>query len=494
MNRADSLRWGAFVIGTFALCFSNGATANIVAAWIAPALLLGFVMTTGAWLGFILTVAASSVASFVMFRGVIPITDEEYAIASVVTGLIGALPFFAHRLAAPKLGAALGSLVFPTVAVALSYLLSLGSPFGTWGNDAYVQLPFAPLAQFASVAGIWGVSFVVYWFASVAQALVTERSSSAVIAAAVFSAVFVSLVWLGASRLDGSTVTPPTVRAAALSNPRNMPDRFFEGCTQRTDYACRSAKARARQDVLFALSEKAAQQGAKVIVWYEAAAQFDAPDEAEFTARAGTFARKHGVYLIAGAARIPLAPDQLIANTAMGFTPEGVRAFEYLKTVPVPGEPIIPGDGVIPTLDTPFGRLGVLICFDADFPALSRQAAARGVDILAIPANDWRAITPLHAEMTRMRAIEGGFSIIRATSNGVSLITDQRGTVLAQNDSFTDPGAITVADVPTRRLHTVQGTIDDLFAAACMLLATLLLFTGAAVALRARQRRLAAQS
>jgi hypothetical protein len=37
----------------------------------------------------------------------------------------------------------------------------------------------------------------------------------------------------------------------------------------------------------------------------------------------------------------------------------------------------------------------------------------------------------------------------------------------------------------------VQGTIDDLFAAACMLLATLLLFTGAAVALRARRRRLA---
>ncbi|MDZ4740759.1 MAG: nitrilase-related carbon-nitrogen hydrolase [Alphaproteobacteria bacterium] len=489
MNRTDRLRWGAFAFGALALCFSNGATANVYAAWIAPALLLGFVMTTGPWLGFVLTVAASSVASFVMFRGVVPIGDEEYVIASAVTGLIGALPFFAHRLAAPQLGAALGSLVFPTVAVALSYVLSLGSPFGTWGNDAYVQLAFAPLVQFASVAGIWGVAFVVYWFAGVAQALVTERSSGATIAAATFAAVFISLIWLGASRLDGPTETSGTVRAAALSNPRTLPDRFFEGCTQRTDYACRSAKARARQDILFALSEQAVQQGAKLIVWYEAAAQFDAPDEAEFIARAGAFARKHGVYLIAGAARIPSAPDQLIANMAIGFTPEGVRAFEYLKTIPVPGEPIIRGDGVIPALDTPFGRLGVMICFDADFPALSRQAAARGVDILVIPANDWRAITPLHAEMTRMRAIESGFSIVRATSNGVSLITDQRGTVLARNNSFTDPGAITIADVPARRLATAQSTIDDLFAALCMVLASALLIFGAALALRARSGR-----
>ncbi len=489
MNRSDRLRWGAFAAGTLALCFSNGVTANVYAAWIAPTLLLGFVMTTGLWLGLALTVAASSIASFIMFRGVIPIGDEEYAIASLVTGLIGALPFLAHRLAAPRLGAVLGSLVFPSVGVALSYVLAQGSPFGTWGNDAYVQLPFAPLAQFASVAGIWGIAFAVYWFASVAQALVTERSSGANIAAASFVIVFIPLIGFGVSRLQGPTETSNTVRAAALSNPQALPDRFFEGCAQRTDYSCRSAKARARQDALFALSEQAVRQGAKLIVWYEAAAQFDAPDEAEFIARAGAFARQHGIYLIAGAARIPLAPDQLIANTAMGFTPGGERAFEYLKTVPVPGEPIIRGDGVIPTLDTPFGRIGVMICFDADFPALSRQAAARGVDILAIPANDWRAITPLHAEMTRMHAIESGFSIVRATSNGVSLIANQRGIVLAHNNAFTNPGAITLADVPTRRMDTVQSTVDDLFAALCLLLASGLLIAATALAWRTRLHR-----
>jgi apolipoprotein N-acyltransferase len=86
-----------------------------------------------------------------------------------------------------------------------------------------------------------------------------------------------------------------------------------------------------------------------------------------------------------------------------------------------------------------------------------------------------------------MRAIENGFSIIRATSNGVSLIADQRGTVLAQNNAFTDPGAITVADMPTRRLNTAQEEVDDLFAALCVLLASGLVIAAAGLALRARR-------
>jgi apolipoprotein N-acyltransferase len=37
-------------------------------------------------------------------------------------------------------------------------------------------------------------------------------------------------------------------------------------------------------------------------------------------------------------------------------------------------DPIDPGGGRVPTVDTPFGRLANVICFDADFPVLMRQA------------------------------------------------------------------------------------------------------------------------
>ena len=146
----------------------------------------------------------------------------------------------------------------------------------------------------------------------------------------------------------------------------------------------------------------------------------------------------------------PHDPEAPLENKAMAFTPESALAFTYHKAKPVPGEPIRAGDGVIPALDTPYGRVGAMICFDADFPELSRQAAARGIDVLAVPSNDWPEITPLHGEMVRFRAIESGFSVVRATSNGQSIITDPIGRALKRVNSFENRGGIAIADVPVR--------------------------------------------
>ena len=119
-----------------------------------------------------------------------------------------------------------------------------------------------------------------------------------------------------------------------------------------------------------------------------------------------------------------------------------------------------------------------MICFDADFPDLSRQAAARGVDVLAVPSNDWRAITPLHGEMIRFRAIENGFSVVRATSNGLSIVTDPLGRGLSRVNSFDSPGEIAIADVPARRIETYYGDVDDLFAGFSLLAALGLIAAG----------------
>ena len=473
-------RWIAFAAGTLALFFSNGVHGNVVGAWLAPALLLVFVVNAGVWVGFVTVIVASSAASFFMWRGAIPIADSEYVILSIISGVFVGLPFLLHRISAQRLGALAGSLVYPSAATALGYLSSLGSPFGTWGNEAYMQMDIAPLAQLASVLGIWGVAFMVSWAASTIAILVQARNRNTFVAASVFFVCLIAVLGFGASRLVVSQDVDLTVRAAALNNPSDLPDRFFEGCERRDDYACRTASARARWERLFDMSAVEARNGARVIVWYEAAAQYDESDEPEFVARAQAFAQEHNVYLIAGAARIPNGQDALIENKALVFTPDGELAFEYLKSVPVPGEPIVPGDREIRTLETPFGRLGVIICFDADFPDLSRQAAARGVDVLAIPANDWRAITPLHGEMVRLRAIENGFSIVRASSNGLSLIANQQGVVLASVNSFDEQGVATVANVPSRLQPTFYGEIDDQFAGvtALMLLGLLLAALG----------------
>ena len=270
-----------------ALLFSNGAHGNVAGAWLAPALLLVFAMNAGVWVGFIAVIAASSAASFFMWRGAIPISDAEYIILSIVSGVFVGLPLLLHRISAERLGALAGSLVYPGAATALGYISSLGSPCGTWGNKAYMQLDIAPLTQLASVLGTWGIVFIVFWAASIVAILVQARNRNTFLAAAVFGVCFIAVMGFGASRLSAPQNVDRTVRVAALNNPADLPDRFFEGCERTDDYACRSANAQARWERLFDLSAIEARNGARVIVWYEAAAQYDESDERQFVARAG---------------------------------------------------------------------------------------------------------------------------------------------------------------------------------------------------------------
>jgi apolipoprotein N-acyltransferase len=487
----SKVRWALLLAGTLAAFFSNGNAGTWLGALLAPVLLLGFVMTTGVWTGLAALLVVWTAAGYAMFRGAIPMSDAEYAVFALLSGFLSALPFLLHRVAAPKLGALSGSLVFPSVSTGLGYVLSVGSPFGTWGHEGYMLTALAPLAQIASVVGIWGITFIVGWAASAAVALGYARNRRTLKAAAVVAVVLAGAVGLGAWRLQLPVDELPKVRVAALSNPAGMSDRFFEGCGARDDYPCRTAKAQARWEHYFAASIDAARAGAKVVVWPEAAAQYDEHDEAAFIDRASDFARAHGVHLVVGAARVAKDQGAPMQNKAFAFSPEGGLALTYHKSIPVPGEPIAPGDGRIRTLDTDYGRLGVMICFDADFPALSRQAAARGVDILAVPANDWRAITPLHGEMVRMRAIENGFSVVRAASNGLSLLIDPVGRVLAGVNSFDTPGAIAMADVPARQVKTLYGDVDDQFGGLAVLAALGLVLAAAWQTWRARSRRTA---
>ncbi|WP_244928979.1 nitrilase-related carbon-nitrogen hydrolase [Nocardioides sp. W7] len=46
-----------------------------------------------------------------------------------------------------------------------------------------------------------------------------------------------------------------------------------------------------------------------------------------------------------------------------------------------------PGTELPPVLDTPFGRVSVLICYDLEFPEMARSAALRGADLITVPTN-----------------------------------------------------------------------------------------------------------
>ena len=88
-----------------------------------------------------------------------------YAIVLILTGLT-MLPYLADRLITPRLGGFVATLVFPLAFTMFEYLSSFG-PSGTINSIANTQYGNLPLLQVVSVTGIWGLTFLITWFAAV---------------------------------------------------------------------------------------------------------------------------------------------------------------------------------------------------------------------------------------------------------------------------------------------------------------------------------------
>ena len=125
-------------------------------------------------------------------------------------------------------------------------------------------------------------------------------------------------------------------------------------------------------------------------------------------------------------------------NVTSIFEPTGSLVLTQRKLFPVPG-PEAERTAIHPRQEpavivTPFGRLAVAICFDADHAETWRRVAASGADIVAIPAPDWPAIGRLHADMALLRSCSARAAIVRPARYGFSAAVNNHGAVIGEVD------------------------------------------------------------
>ena len=130
----------------------------------------------------------------------------------------------------------------------------------------------------------------------------------------------------------------------------------------------------------------------------------------------------------------------VLYNSAALVTPNGtVGHYRKLHLFVNEKDIFAPGDLGLPVFERPWGKVGMLICFDWAFPEAWRVLALRGADIICHPANlvlpgfAQRAL-PVYALTNRVYAVtanrvgtEGDL-----TFTGMSLIADPQGQVLSQ--------------------------------------------------------------
>jgi 5-aminopentanamidase len=217
--------------------------------------------------------------------------------------------------------------------------------------------------------------------------------------------------------------------------------------------------------------EAAAARGAQVVVLPELVSSGYVFRDAQ---EAGALAEPADGATVAGWARLAAAHGLVVAggfaelgaggrlyNSAALVDAGGVRAV-YRKAHLWDREKLVftPGDDAPPVLDTPHGRIGLMVCYDLEFPEWSRAAALDGAELLCVPTN-W----PRFARPEGERAMEVMRAMVTASTNRMAVAVCDRcgpergvewvaGTAIAGPDGWLLAGpppsaepALLVADV-----------------------------------------------
>jgi apolipoprotein N-acyltransferase len=495
-RKVERLSWLWLAVGAILLFLSSLQPSLPVAAWLAPLFLLRFTRTQRPWIGL---PALALVSCIVMYSkwtiGFAPAT--MLGVSGAIAALVTVAGYAVDRQLTPRLSGLVATLVFPLATTSLdwlgsvlaaplsSYTLpSLFSVSGTWNSPAYSQAGNLALMQIVALTGLWGLTFLISWFGSIVNALWEQkRPGQAYEGRPVrtsligFTAVMLAVITFGSARLAFFSPTQQSVRVAGIV-PRDElfatimqmnPQELMPGTAAQRDAA--RARLTPIVDDLFARSQQEANNGAKIVVWGETAAPVLEEDTIAVIEQASTLARRAQIYLqIAIVVFNNTDHYPFLQNRAIMLDPAGTVVWDYHKAYPTPGENtmVAAGAAVVPFIDTPYGRLATVICFDADFPGLVRQAGQAGVDILLLPYKDWASVSNQHAQMATFRAIENGVSLVRPVLSGLSTAIDPQGRTLAQVDAFTTGSPTLVTMVAMQGRATLYARIGDTFAYLCI--------------------------
>jgi len=450
------------LIGFVFLIFSNGIFRIIpIAAWLAPVFLIRFLRTQKKLKGLLISLPVFLIAWIIMVYGLYSGMPAWVSIISgLVYGIVFFLPYLADRSISPRIKGFLSTLVFPLAVVTIEFIMSI-PPANSWFSLAYTQYGNLPLMQIVSIAGIWGISFLIAWFASIVNWAWEQEFSLQKIKKgfSLYFGILIALLLLGGAYLTFLPADSDTVRVAGITRSFDM-DTEAKKCNK--DVNCLEELFDRSLDEFLQDSKKAASFGAEIIMWQENGLAAYHYDEAEYIDKGREFAIQEEVYLLMG--MYMLSEDRTVdENKAFLITPSG-QVSEYLKNHVVPGDNHIVGDGKVLIQDSDYGKLGTIICQDSHVISFVRQAGKANVDIMLIPNHNYESVTPYIARMPIFKAIENGFNMVRADYHGLSNAVDYHGNILAQMNDFTTGERIMIADIPTKGIKTVYSQIGDFFA------------------------------
>ncbi|MGB5278232.1 MAG: carbon-nitrogen hydrolase family protein [Gammaproteobacteria bacterium] len=186
-------------------------------------------------------------------------------------------------------------------------------------------------------------------------------------------------------------------------------------------------------------------------------------------------AKKHGIWIVGGTVPIDASVTGKVYSACLLYNDSGevVARYDKIHLFDVmledneesynESETIESGDDVV-VVDTPFGKIGLAVCYDLRFPELFRAMADVGMEICVLPSAFTNLTGRAHWEsLIRARAIEnlcyviapdqGGYHINGRETHGDSMIVDPWGVVLNRLPQGT---GVVVTDIDLDKLRKTR--------------------------------------
>ena len=380
-------------------------------------------------------------------------------------------------------------LVWVATELGRTYLMT-GFP---WVLLGYSQASVLPIAQLASIFGVYGVSALVAGVS--AAAAVTAASRDLRVRATAIAAVAIPLVavsvW-GSLRAANAewTRTGDPIRVGLIQGNVEQSEKW------------EIERSRAIFGDYLRMTRQAIAAGAQLVIWPESSTPFLFEEDVLAADQVRAIARQAQVPILLGSDHIEWridnnrrVPDKFY-NAAFLVRADGTTAGVYRKMHLVPFGEYVPlkrllffagplveevgpfSAGDEPTLLPVAGHmLSTAICYEVVYPNLVRQFVLGGSELLTTITNDaWFGPSSApyqHFEQASMRAIEEGRYLVRSANTGVSGIVDPYGRVLEKSAVYQQ--VVVVGEARFLNGSTFYARHGDVFAYASVLMTLALL-------------------
>ena len=350
--------------------------------------------------------------------------------------------------------------------VLTEWVLSLGELAFPWGTLALSQTGFVPLLQTVSVWGVYGLAFAVSFFCALLAEGIRAKGKALLRGAAAFLCAVLTVgtvLYLVPQKVDR------TVSVALVQGNSTAEEQWT------------SAMVAEVYKTYLSMTEEAAKQGAKLIILPETAIAVSFSAGSPLHLALADIAEEYDCTILLGVLQ---KKEDGIHNGAVAIDPDHTLSEIYEKRHLVPFGEFLPLGGMLEhifpslsglnltgaslvteeteaVLHSELYTFGCFICFDSVFTGQDRAVPESDFSVVVTNDGWFKKSSGIyqHLRFSKLRAVEGGKTLLRCGNTGISAVIDAKGGVLASTKPM-EPD-ILYFDAPIGTGTTAYSVVGD---------------------------------